>query len=148
MKTLKTLASGALLLAAASASAQDAPDALDPAHMDAQTPDAQEAMPAEPTTTDPAEPTTGPTTADTAVETNFTDAQITGFVGAAMKIREIDPEGTMDDATKQTQAESIVAEHGLDPATYNAISVAAQSDPAVAERVQLAIAAIDENGDS
>ncbi len=141
MNTLKTLASGALLLAAVSVSAQDAPDEIDPAHMD--TPQAEEAIPA-----GEAEVAKADIAADAAVETDFTDEQITAFVGAAMEIRGLDPERTLEGAQRQAQAEGIVAEHGLDPETYNAIGVAAQSDPEVAQRVQLAIAAVNENGAS
>ncbi|MGB3795305.1 MAG: DUF4168 domain-containing protein [Alteraurantiacibacter sp.] len=133
MKTLKTLASAAVLLAAVGVSAQDASHELDPAHMEDQA--------AQPAAADPAVPASE-------VASNFTDEEITAFVGAAMKIREIDPSQTPDAADRQTQAEGILAEHELDPETYNAISVAAQSDPVVAQRIQLAIGAVNENGDS
>ena len=58
-----------------------------------------------------------------------------------------DNEALADDA-RQSQAEAILTEHGIDPETYNAIGVAAQSDPIVAQRVQLAISAMNENGDT
>lgn len=64
----------------------------------------------------------------------FTDAEIQSFAAAAMKIQNL--EG--DETAKQEQAAAIVANAGIDPATFNAIGAAMQSDPAVAERVQLA----------
>lgn len=126
MKTLITLAAGAMLPFAGSALAQDIPEPanpLDPAHMDE---GAEAELPA----------------------AQFTDAQITGFVEAAMAIRAMQDDASMDDETRRAEAEAIVAQNGLDPDTYSAIGVAAQSDPAVAQRVQLAIAARDNSGDS
>lgn len=126
MKTLIALAVGALLPLGGSALAQEIAEPanpLDPAHMDkeaeAETPAAQ-----------------------------FTDAQIAGFVEAAMAIRTMRDDTSMDDETRHAEALAIVAQNGLDPDTYSAIGVAAQSDPAVAQRVQLAIAARDDSGDS
>ncbi len=124
MKTLNTFAFGALLLSAGAVSAQDANSALDPAQMDEPTAEA----------TAPA--------ADAAASAHFSDEQIDAFVGAAIDIRALAPEA------RQEQAGAILAEHGLDPDTYNAIGAAAQSDEDVAERVQLAIAEVSGRNDS
>lgn len=129
MNTAITLATGALLLSAASASAQDVPHPLDPAHMDAPQAEAGGAAPE-------------------AAAQDFTDEEIAGFVEAATAIREMRDDATLDGDARQAQAETIVARHGLDPQTYNAIGVAAQSDPAVAQRVRLALAQLRENGES
>ncbi len=146
MKTLKTLASGALLLAAAGVSAQDVPDTLDPAHMDTEASPAEGTMPAQDAA--PAETDTMTDTAEPAVKANFSDEEIAAFVGATVAIRGMGDNETLADDARQSQAEAILTEHGIDPETYNAIGVAAQSDPIVAQRVQLAISAMNENGDT
>lgn len=135
MKTAITLATGTLLLAAGPALAQDAPEALDPAHMDS--PEAQAESP----------PMEDDSTTDTAAP-SFTDAEIAAFVEAATAIRAMPDDGSVDDATRQAEAEAIVAGHGLDVDTYSAIGTAAQTDPAVAARVQAAIEAQETSEDS
>lgn len=67
----------------------------------------------------------------------FTDAQITGFLQAMTAIQALPG----DDAAKQAQAVQIVTDAGIDAATYNAIGQAMQTDPALADRVRLALAA-------
>lgn len=128
MKTVLTLASGALLLAAGSAFAQDAP-----------APAPTEASP-------PAQTLDLPPAEEAGAE--FTDSQIEGFAAAVLDIRALNADETLDEAAVRAQAETIVAEHGLDAETYNEIGTAAQSDPAVARRIQVAIAAMQESGDS
>lgn len=76
----------------------------------------------------------------------FTDEQIERFVNAAMRMRDLTADQTMDAQTRQTLAQDIIAEEGLDVPTYSAIAAAAQTDPATARRVQLAIAARQEPG--
>ena len=46
----------------------------------------------------------------------------------------------LDAAAQQRRAGEILAQAGLDTTTFNAIRAAVASDPAVAERVQLALA--------
>ncbi|MWV26723.1 DUF4168 domain-containing protein [Aurantiacibacter rhizosphaerae] len=149
MKTLKTITAGALLLTAVGVSAQDAASELDPAHMDAETtqPEAGQPEAGQPEAAMPAD-AAQPAAPAPAAQDNFSDEQITAFVEAAMEIRGMGKDESVDDAARQAKAEAILTEHGIDPATYNAIGVAAQTDPAVAERIQLAIAEVSENGDS
>ncbi len=110
MKTLLTLSGAGLMLASGAAFAQDA---------DAPVPEAAEPM----------------------VEAQaFTDAQIEGFAEAAMGIRELQADTSVETSAKQEQAVAIVAEAGLDAETFNAIGEAMQTDPETAQRVQLAIA--------
>ncbi len=91
---------------------------------------------ADPTTSAPTNSTPA-TTAQagvTAPEVAFTDAEIESFAAAALEIQNLQG----DEATKQEQAATIVANAGIAPETFNAIGQAMQSDPAIAERVQLA----------
>ena len=120
-------------MVATAAAAQNGPDPLDPAHMEDEAPAQAEAPAtdvAPPAVTPPATPTP-----DAAAEA-FTDTQIESFVTAAMAINDLDPEGNLAPAEKREQAEAILASEGLDYATYAAIGQAAQSDPAVAQRVR------------
>jgi len=166
MNKFIALAGTGLLLIGSTAYAQDVPtpsDAADPlpeAAADsadiATTPDAD--LPADSATTGELPADTAPagpaapadaathqghtgapmTSAPATGEVAFTDEQIQGFAAAALKIQNLQG----DDAAKQTQAVTIVAESGLDAETFNAIGQAMQSDPAVAERVQLAAGAM------
>lgn len=134
MKIAITLIPGALLFATG-ALAQDVPDNPDPAHAEPQQVDSADIPPADDAPADPA-------------VHEFSDDEIASFVAAATAIRRLQEDPALDDAARRAEAEAIVAQHGLDRDTYNAIGVAAQSDPAVAQRVQLAIAQTAENGDS
>ena len=91
--------------------------------------------PAETTTTETPSASAGAETA-----TSFTDAQIDSYVTAAMSVQEMQADTALDAAAKQQRAGEILAESGLDADTFNSISDAVQSDPSVAERVQLALA--------
>ncbi len=86
------------------------------------------------TTTDPAMSAAPGMAADAAT---YTDAQIDSFAAAALQIQGLQG----DAATVQQQAGAIVGESGLDPTTFNAISTAMETDPALAQRVQAAAAA-------
>ncbi len=124
MKIVVSLGAAALLLASASAMAQVAEAGLPPAATDpaATNPGTDIPMPA---TDQP--PAIAPA--------RFTDEQVDTFAAVNTRIKALQG----DDAAKQAQAEAIVAEAGLDTATFNAMMRAAQSDPAFAERVQLAM---------
>lgn len=78
--------------------------------------------------------------AATEVETSFTDAEIKSFASAAIKLQAM--EG--DVASNPQEAAEIVAASGIDTDTFNAISQAMQTDPEVAERVQLAAAELQQ----
>ena len=169
MRKFTMLAGASLLLIGGAAAAQDvqgptdtgAPvDATDSsvaagdASADATLPEADAGLPeagAAPESTLPEADTTTPdtsagaTTSDTEVMAEaqaFTDAEIQSFAAAALELQNLQSEG----AASQEQAASIVASSGLDAETFNAIGQAMQSDPEVAERVQLAAAEIQGAG--
>ena len=76
-----------------------------------------------------------------AASASFTDEQVEGFAEAAIGMRAIAADASLDEAGKQAKAVELVAEAGIDPQTFNAIGQAMQSDVALAERVQVAAAA-------
>jgi hypothetical protein len=84
-----------------------------------------------------APPAGAPPSADAA---SFTDEQINDFASAMVQIQGVAEDATIADSEKQTQMVAIVQGTGLDPETFNAIGAAAQSDPALQERLQLAFA--------
>lgn len=71
---------------------------------------------------------------------NFSDAEIGLYAEAAVEISTMQADTTLDAAARQSGAMAVLEESGLAPERFNAISAATRSDPAVAQRVQLAIA--------
>ena len=71
-------------------------------------------------------------------DAEFTDTQVKSFAAAVVEIQTL----SGDEAAKQQQAAQIVANSGLDAETFNAIGTAMQTDPALAQRVQLAAAEV------
>ncbi|RJY09326.1 DUF4168 domain-containing protein [Aurantiacibacter aquimixticola] len=133
MKRIFALATAGTLLLATAATAQDMQEG----------PPAPNSIP--PAQTEPMEPRDiPPSMAPPAVSAEFTDEQIAAFANAALQMRDLNADGALSDEERQTQAEAIVADAGLDTATYTAIGRAAQSDPAVAQRIQMAISALNE----
>ncbi len=130
MKTTLTIAGAGLLLTVGSAAAQDIPA----------TPPAQSPAPVQ---TAPVPPSEAPGTAR-----EFSDTEIASFAAAALQIRALRNDQSLDEAARRAQAQTIVTSEGLDPRTYTAIGQAAQADPAIAQRVQLAIADLQEDTDS
>ncbi|QZH75860.1 MAG: DUF4168 domain-containing protein [Erythrobacter sp.] len=157
MKFLTTIAGTAFFLAGSTALAQDVPEtAAPPVPEPIQTQDIPPAAtpPSTPIQTQdvppdqPADPAHSTTEASPIPQTAFTDTQVAAFAAAALAMREVRADATLDDAGKRAQAEAIVAENGLDPATYQAIGTSAQQDPALAARIQQAIDAMaQEPGD-
>ncbi|GGD59476.1 DUF4168 domain-containing protein [Erythrobacter arachoides] len=88
-----------------------------------------------------------PAQAETSVTaaTAFTDEQVDSFVDAAVAMRaaqaEIAADATVTAEARQARALEVLAQAGIEADTYNAIGAAMQSDPAVAQRVQLALGA-------
>lgn len=137
MKTLTTLAGAGLLLASGTAMAQDTPaPGPPPVPQPMQTQDI-------PPSGQP-DPPQDANEASPIPQTAFTNAQIAAFAAAAMAMRQVRADETLDDAARRAQAEAVVAENGLDPTTYQAIGTAAQEDPALASRIQMAIDAMEE----
>lgn len=129
MKTLFATAGAMLALTAGSAHAQDVP------------PEPTVQVP-EPVQTAPVPPSDPPV--DPNAMRTFSDGEIAAFAMAAREMQALRDDEEMPDEMRQAQAEAIVAEAGLDPETYRAIGRAAQADPALAMRVQEAMAALEE----
>ena len=163
MKKFFTISAAALLLSSTAVMAQDAPEAAAtgdvaeaglPAAEGTDIPAAEADVTADTATHAPGHTMGSPadtpadTTASAAPEASagatsssaFTETQIDGYVSAAMGVQEMQADTTLDDVAKQERAAAILAEAGLDPSTFNAISDAVRTDPAVAEQVQLALA--------
>ena len=168
MKKFFTISAAALLLSSTAVMAQDAPDAAATGDVaeaglpaaegtDIPAPEADvtadtavhaegHAMGSPVDTTASAAPeasadaTASAAPAEAMASSAFTETQINGYVSAAMGVQEMQADNTLDDAAKQERAAAILAEAGLDPSTFNAISDAVRTDPAVAEQVQLALA--------
>ena len=127
MKPLNILLAGSAMVLASGAAAQS---------MEEQTADPATTMPAQeaPAQDAPASPAMGEQSADA----EFTDTQVKSFAAAVVEIQTL----SGDEAAKQQQAAQIVANSGLDAETFNAIGTAMQTDPALAQRVQLAAAEV------
>lgn len=121
MKIVTTLVAGTTLALTTGAVAQDRAEPMTPPPAEAEAPMTQE-MPAP----------------GAEVDTTFTDAEIESFAKAAIKLQE----SGANPATNPEEATQIVTESGIDAATFNAISQAMQTDPEIAERVQVAAAEI------
>ena len=124
MKTLNILLAGSAMVLASGAAAQSMADqTADPATT--QEAPAQDA---------PASPAMG----EQSAHPEFTDTQVKSFAAAVVEIQTL----SGDEVAKQQQAAQIVANSGLDAETFNAIGTAMQTDPALAQRVQLAAAEV------
>jgi len=142
MKPLITLAGAGLMLAATSAFAQDARDPImpdmGPSHTEPMPmPEPMQTQEVPPAETPPPAPRSN---SESGMEmASFTDEQIAAFARAAVQMRELNSNADMDDLARRTEAEMIIAREGLDPQTYSAIGAAASNDPAIAQRVQVAV---------
>lgn len=125
------LAAGGLSTAAI-AQQSDAPESAAPP---AAQPEAAE--PAAPAPTDPA-----------ATPATVSDAEVKQFASAIMAMETIQNDTTLADADKQQAMISKVQEQGLDPQRFNEIGQAAQSDPALQQRIQAEVAALQSAGTS
>lgn len=123
MKNTTLLAAAMATAIAAPAMAQEATD------------HASQAMGAQ-TEAAPAAPTPAPTA------TAVTDAEVDSFAAAAVDIQKIDADATIAAEEKQAQIVATVGEHGLTPQRFNEISTQTQSDPALQQRVQVAMSAL------
>jgi len=134
MKTFMTFAGAAILLSGTSALAQVAEsDPVANTVAEAGIPPVDAEVGAEVTAEAPHH------AAGAEAASSFSDTQIDSYVAAALEVQELQADTALDAAAKDQRAGEIVAQSGLDAATFNAISDAVQSDPAVAERVQLAL---------
>ena len=71
----------------------------------------------------------------------YTDAQVASFANAVVRLRALRGDAEMDDPATQAAAEGILMEEGLDPQTFTEMQRAAEADPELAMRIQLAIEA-------
>jgi hypothetical protein len=92
------------------------------------------AVPAEPAT--PAAPAAS-ANVDATVEVS--EADIDSFAKATVKLQAIQADTAIPDDQKQTAMAAAVSEVGLNPAKYNAIGQAAQSDSELRAKVQTAM---------
>jgi len=151
MKKLAFSAAG-LVLVAGAAHAQPAdethgPDAHDAAHAEAAAepgPAAEPAVPAD--AAEPALPADASAAASEAIPAEptvtaatVTEAEIESFAQATVKLQEIQADTALAPEQKQTAMVAAVTETGLDPAKYNAIGRAAQSDAELRAKVQTAM---------
>lgn len=79
-------------------------------------------------------------TADAQAAGSYTPQEIESFAMASTKAREISVDATLDEQQKQEAMLAAVQEAGLDPARFNQIAEAAQTDPAVREQIEAALA--------
>jgi len=84
----------------------------------------------------PAAPTPAPTA------TAVTDAEVDSFAAAVVDIQKIDADATIAAEDQQAHLVATVGEHGLPPQRFNEISTQTQSDPALQQRVQVAMSAL------
>jgi hypothetical protein len=143
-----------LILTAGAAHAQDSaapptdaappPDAAAPAEP---APPADAALPSEPAPpadaappADPAADSAAPPADATVTATaDVTEAEIDSFAKATVKLQEIQADTTIAPEQKQTAMAAAVSDAGLDPAKYNEIGRAAQSDAELRAKVQTAM---------
>lgn len=91
---------------------------------------------AQPAPSAPADPATpGASTSD-----SYTDADLKAFARAAIAANKIQQDAAVPAAEKQPKMLAAVQAEGLDPAKFNAIAQASQSDPALKQRIQAAAA--------
>lgn len=80
-----------------------------------------------------------PADTDAAATAAVTDADIDSFAKATVKLQEIQADTEIAADQKQTAMAAAVAEAGLDPAKYNEIGKAVESDATLRARVQTAM---------
>jgi hypothetical protein len=93
---------------------------------------AQSTAPAQPAAATPATP---------AAATSFSDDEIKKFASAAVELNKIQTDTTVTAEQKQPKMLAAVQATGLDPQKFNAIGQAAQSDPALQQKIQAAASA-------
>ena len=129
---------GGLILAASTATAQPAPDPADSTEHGAE--HAQPATPAEPAApAEPALPAEPAAEAAVTAAADLTETDIDSFAKATVALQEIQADTAIAPEQKQTAMVAAVTEAGLDPAKYNAIGRAAQSDAELRTKVQTAM---------
>lgn len=85
-------------------------------------------------------PAPAPNAAPSAAGT-YTPEEISKFAKAALAVNKIQADATTPATDKQAKMAAAVTAQGLDPAKFNEIGKAVQSDPALMKQVQTAMAA-------
>ncbi|ODT86716.1 MAG: hypothetical protein ABS86_05535 [Sphingobium sp. SCN 64-10] len=81
--------------------------------------------------------TAAPATAAPATDTQpFTDAELVGFAKAAIAASKVQQDAAVPAEAKQTKMLAAVQAEGLEPARFNAIAQASNSDPELKKRIE------------
>lgn len=75
-----------------------------------------------------------------AAQNSFTQDDIQKFAKAAVEMNKIQADTATPAADKQTKMATAVQKNGLDPVKFNAIAQAAQNDPGLQQKIQMAAA--------
>lgn len=93
--------------------------------------------------TDTAQPApSAPAAAAPATTSAYTDEAVQKYARALVAVNKVQVDTTVAAADKQAKMAAAVQEAGLDPQTFNQMSQAMQADPALAQRIQAAAAAV------
>lgn len=128
MKMMNALGFGAAL-ALAGGTAQARQGMMAPADPQTQSP------------ADPASPAAGNGATAPAGRASVTDTEVRQFASAAMAVNDIQKDGGLADAEKQTKILAAVQQSGLSPQRFNEIAQASRSDSGLMQRVQAAATA-------
>lgn len=75
-----------------------------------------------------------------AASSSFSDDELQKFASAAIQLNKIQADAGVAATDKQPKMLAAVQASGLDPAKFNAIAQAAQTDPALQQKIQAAAA--------
>lgn len=74
------------------------------------------------------------------IQVAISPQDIDNFAKAAVKLREVQADTSLDEAQKQAAMTAAVEENNLDTVKFNAIAEASQTNPELRQRVELALA--------
>ncbi len=83
----------------------------------------------------------GAATAPAASGSSFSDDDLKKFASAAIELNKIQSDTSVAQADKQPKMVAAVQASGLDPQKFNTIAKAAQTDTALQQKIQAAVAA-------
>ena len=82
------------------------------------------------------DPAPAPAAAPAAAPATVSDEEVAKFTTAAIAVEKVSKDAAVADADKQTKMAASVQASGLEPARFNTIAQALQTDPALKARVQ------------
>ena len=82
------------------------------------------------------DPAPAPAAAPAAAPATVSDEEVAKFTTAAIAVEKLSKDAAVADADKQTKMAASVQASGLEPARFNTIAQALQTDPALKARVQ------------